>query len=146
MKPPARPGVAAQAIKWPWGAFRPVFFAQSNGVERNCYMKLFEVQNKVRGSGEYILGAKQTGSHACYLIYGCMKPKEKGRELRAGDGHEELFLAIQGDFIITGHESGTIKEGQAFHLTGEETYWLENPADATAVYILSGGHSEIGHH
>jgi len=109
-------------------------------------MKLFDVQTKVKDSGEYILGAKQTGTHACYLIYGQMKPKEKGRELRAGNGHEELFVAIKGDFIVTGHESGRIKEGQAFHLKGEETFWLENPTDSPAVYVMSGGHSEAGHH
>lgn len=109
-------------------------------------MKLFDVQTKTTNSGEYILGAEQTGSHAVYVIYGRMEPREKSRELRAGNGHEELFVAIKGDFMVTGHESGHIKEGQAFHLKGEETFSLENTTDAPAVYVIAGGHSEAGHH
>lgn len=109
-------------------------------------MKVFDVQAKVDESGEYILGAKQTGSHACYLIFGTMKPKEKGRKLKAGKGHEELFVAIKGNFVVTGQESDSIKEGQAFHLKGEESFWLENVTDTTAIYVMSGGHSEGGHH
>jgi hypothetical protein len=109
-------------------------------------MKLFDVQTKIDESGEYILGAKQTGSHACYLIYGTMKPREKGRKLKAGQGHEELFVAVKGDFVVSGQDRASIQEGQAFHLQGEDTFWLENATDAKAVYIMSGGHSGTGHH
>jgi hypothetical protein len=109
-------------------------------------MKVFDVQAKAGESGEYILGAKQTGSHACYLIYGTMKPKEKDRKLKAGKGHEELFIAIKGDFIVTGQNPASIKEGQAFHLKGEETFGLENATDTTSIYVMAGGHSDAGHH
>lgn len=109
-------------------------------------MTVFDVKGKVGDSGEYILGSEDTGSHACYLIYGAMKPSEKGRELKPGRGHEELFLAVRSDFILTGHFSGTIKEGQAVHLKGEETCWVENAADVEGIYVISGGHSEAGHH
>jgi hypothetical protein len=109
-------------------------------------VKRFDIHTKLKGSGEYILGAKQTGSHAVYFIYGRMNPMEKGRQLKAGSGHEELFLAIKGEFMVTGHESGGIKEGQAFHLKGEETFWLENTTDSPAIYVISGGHSQTGHH
>ena len=37
-------------------------------------MKIFDVRTQVDDSGEYILGVEDTGSHACYLIYGTMKP------------------------------------------------------------------------
>lgn len=109
-------------------------------------MKVFDVKDKVDESGEHILGLKQTGSHACYLIYGTMKPKEKDRKLQPGAGHEELFLSTKGDFIFTGETSGTIKEGQAVHLKGEQTLWLENATDAEAMYVVAGGHSSGGHH
>ena len=109
-------------------------------------MNIFDVQTKVGESGEYILGAERTGSHACYLIYGVMKPKEKGRKLKAGAGHEELFLAIKGDFLVSGHDNEKIKQGQSFHLQGEQAFLLENVSDTTAVYVMSGGHSDTGHH
>jgi hypothetical protein len=83
-------------------------------------MKVFEVANNVEMSGEYILGAEQTGSHACYMIYGVMGAGEKGRALKAGEGHEELFLAVKGEFKVTGHHEGLIREGQAIHLRGDE--------------------------
>ena len=109
-------------------------------------MKTFEVRARVADSGEYILGAEDTGSHACYLIYGRMKPREKGRLLKPGAGHEELILAAKGDFVVSGHMSGELKEGHAIHLQGEETCWLENAADDEGLYIISGGHSDHGHH
>ena len=46
-------------------------------------MKTYDVFGTTGESGEYVLGARETGSHACYLIYGVLKPGEKGRELVA---------------------------------------------------------------
>lgn len=109
-------------------------------------MRIFDVRGKAGESEEYILGSEQTGSHACYLIYGTMRPNEKDRHLKPGRGHEELLLAVKGDFRVTGHVAGTIKEGQAIHLTGEETSQLENLTEAEAVYVIAGGHSSGGHH
>lgn len=111
-------------------------------------MKIHDIKNLVNEKGEVILGADQTGSHACYLIYGTMKPKEKERLLKAGKGHEEIFLAIQGSFVVTrhatSHEPGvirTLNDGQAFHLMGEDAYWIENATELPAVYVMAGGHS-----
>ena len=109
-------------------------------------MQIFRVKDKVDQTGEYILGAEQTGSHACYLIYGTMGPREKERLFRPGKGHEELLLVIKGGLEITGHLTGYLNEGQAVHLKGEETCQLENRSDETVVYVVSGGHSEHGHH
>jgi hypothetical protein len=108
-------------------------------------MKFYEVAGKVHDSGEYILGSRETGSHACYLVYGALKPGEKGRELRPGHGHEEIVLALVGDLRLTGHYSGKLKQGQALHLTGEESVFVENTGDAQALYVIAGGHSEHHH-
>jgi len=109
-------------------------------------MKLFELVEKVQDSGEYILGSRETGSHACYLVYGALKPGEKGRELRPGHGHEEIVLALIGDLRLTGHSTGTLKQGQALHLTGEESVFVENTGNSQALYVIAGGHSGHGHH
>ncbi len=109
-------------------------------------MKIFDVTGRIKGSGEFILGAKETGSHACYLVYGVMQPGEKGRELKPGKGHEELVLAVQGDLVLTGGYTGTLKQGQALHLEGEEKVHAENRGSAPAIYAISGGHSGHGHH
>jgi len=109
-------------------------------------MKIFEVISRAGESGETILGAEDTGSHACYLIYGRMRGREKNRRLKPGKGHEELILAVQGDFQLSGQAEGTLKQGQAVHLNGEETLFLENLTDRPAVYVLAGGHSEAGNH
>ncbi len=108
-------------------------------------MRLFDITSKVNNSGEYILGAKDTGSHACYLIYGKMLPFEKDRLLKPGNGHEELLLLIRGELSITGDFTGIIKEGQAIHMKEEETCYIENITDSIAVYVIAGGHSK-GHH
>jgi hypothetical protein len=108
-------------------------------------MRIFDITNRIAGSGEYILGADDTGSHACYLIYGVLKPGEQGRELKPGNGHEELVLALQGDLQVTGHYRGTIKEGQAVHLRGDEALRAGNDGTTEAVYVIAGGHSNDGH-
>jgi hypothetical protein len=108
-------------------------------------MKIFDVTNKISSSGEYILGMQDTGSHACYLIYGVLKPGEKGRELKPGLGHEEIVLAMSNDLQCSGHFSGTLKQGQALHFKGDETVVVENRGSGNAVYVICGGHSDGGH-
>jgi len=110
-------------------------------------MKSYDVFGKIGESGEYILGSRETGSHACYLIYGVLKPGEKGRELKPGKGHEEIVLAIVGDLQLSGHYTGMLTQGQAIHLQGEQSCNAENPGTLNVVYVVSGGHSETrGHH
>jgi redox-sensitive bicupin YhaK (pirin superfamily) len=108
-------------------------------------MKVFEVANRISGSGEHILGYDETGSHACYLIYGVLRAGEKGRELRPGRGHEEMIMVVTGNLTLTGVVTITLKEGQAIHLKGEETCFAENKTASEAVYVISGGHSASGH-
>jgi hypothetical protein len=111
-------------------------------------MRIFEVKNKAIDSdrGEFLLGYRETGSHACYMIYGVLKPKEKARLVKPGPGHEEILLAMKGDLEVAGHYLGSLKEGSAFRIEGEEECFLENPAESDAVYVIAGGHSEVGRH
>ena len=111
-------------------------------------MKTFELKQEalVSKKGECLLGARDRGSHACYMIYGVMKPKEKSRLVKPGVGHEEIILAIKGDLKVTGYYSGTLMEGAAFHIAGNLECYLENPGDSETVYIIAGGHgSGTGH-
>ena len=109
-------------------------------------MRNFKVSEKIEGSGEYILGSEKTGSHACYMAYGILKPGEQGRELKPGQGHEEIVFAIQGDLKLTGCHTDFLRQGQALHLQDEESVLVENPGDTPAIYVISGGHSGHGHH
>jgi hypothetical protein len=111
-------------------------------------MKKIDVCNRAVSSenGEYVLGLEDTGSHACYLIYGVLKPREKGRAIKPGKGHEEIVLAMQGDLFLSGDMTGRLEQGHAYHIAGEKTIYLENVGNMEAVYIISGGHSAHGHH
>ncbi len=111
-------------------------------------MKIFEIKNSAKKSdnGEFILGFENTGSHACYMIYGILKPGENNRLISPGKGHEEMVLAVKGNFEITGCYSGALKEGSAFHISGASECFLENKGSTDAIYIIAGGHSESGHH
>ena len=111
-------------------------------------MKIFQVKDKATQSerGEFLLGFKETGSHACYMIYGLLKPKEKSRSVKPGLGHEEIVLAIKGDLEVKGFYSERLKEGFAFRLEGDQECFLENPGESEAVYIIAGGHSEVSRH
>ncbi len=108
-------------------------------------MKIYDVFGKTGDSGEYVLGFRDTGSHACYLIYGVLKSGEKGRELKPGTGHEEIVFVIAGDLQLSGHYTGTLKQGQAIHLQGEQSCSADNSGTIDVRYVISGGHSESGH-
>jgi hypothetical protein len=99
-----------------------------------------------KSGGEYVFGSEDTGSHACYMIYGILKPGEKGRVVKPGKGHEEMVLAARGKLHIAGDFSGTLEEGSAIHLAGEQACILENPGTSEALYVIAGGHAEQGHH
>jgi hypothetical protein len=109
-------------------------------------LKIFDVANKVIGSGEYILGADVTGSHACYLIFGVLEPGEAGRELKPGRGHEEIILCIRGTMRLSGAFDGDLYQGQAVHLIGEEWCEARNNGSEVVVYVVSGGHAGGGKH
>ena len=111
-------------------------------------MRIFELKQKALTSEnrEYILGFQDTGSHACYMIYGLMKPHEKARVINPGKGHEEIVLAIKGDLYITGYYTNCLKEGSACHIKGDHECFLENKDESDAAYVISGGHAEKGHH
>ncbi|MFO8111054.1 MAG: hypothetical protein R6T92_00945 [Desulfosalsimonadaceae bacterium] len=96
--------------------------------------------------GEAVLGLSDTGSHACYMIYGIVRPGEKKRLVKPGKGHEEIILAAKGGFDLTGEARGRLEEGCAFYCAGEISIFLENSGAEDAVYVIAGGHSEEGHH
>jgi hypothetical protein len=79
------------------------------------------------------------------MIYGVLKPKEKGRLIKPGKGHEEIVLAVKGNLKVTGKYSGDLKEGSVFHIKGNQKCFLENLGKSDAVYLIAGGHSEGGH-
>jgi redox-sensitive bicupin YhaK (pirin superfamily) len=116
----------------------------SNGRTELC-VKIFDVAGKAGDSGESLLGYRDTGSRACYLVYGVMDPGEGGRELKPGRGHEELVLVLQGELQVDGRDA-TLNRGQAVHLKGDETVRVSNPGVSQALYVIAGGHSENEHH
>lgn len=109
-------------------------------------MKTYDMAGKVAGAGEHILGFDATGSHACYLIYGVLRPGEAGRELRPGAGHEEMVLVVQGALTLQGAREGILRQGHAVHLVGDERCLAANAGAGDAVYVVAGGHSGGGHH
>jgi len=111
-------------------------------------MKTLDLKNYAvtSESGEYVFGLEHTGSHACYMIFGFLKPGQKQRLIKPGKGHEEIVLAVKGNVEISGRFAGKLKEGCAFHIAGEDTVYLENTETTDAFYVIAGGHSEDGHH
>ena len=54
-------------------------------------MHIYNVRDLAEEQGEYILGSAVLKTHACYLVYGRLKEKEKERMVKPGKGHEEIF-------------------------------------------------------
>ncbi len=108
-------------------------------------MQVHDVASRVAVTGEYILGADATGSHACYLVYGVLAPGQSGRVFRPGAGHEELILCIEGELLLSGALDGMLRQGQAVHLRGDETCRAGNEGPRRAVYVIAGGHDGGAH-
>jgi redox-sensitive bicupin YhaK (pirin superfamily) len=107
-------------------------------------------KNDLRGKaeksdGEYVFGAADTGSHACYMIYGVLKPGEKERMIKPGKGHGEILVSVKGSLMVTGQYIGVLNEGHAVYLADDQACFLENRGDSEAVYVVAGGHSGHGH-
>ena len=82
------------------------------------------------------------------LLYDLRGFKTRGRKrvITPGKGHEEMVLAVKGNFEISGRFSGRLGEGCAFHVAGEDTVYLQNAGAEAACYVIAGGHSPAGHH
>jgi hypothetical protein len=111
-------------------------------------MNKIDIRNRALSSesGEYVLGLEDTGSHACYMIYGVLKPGENERLIKPGKGHEEIVLAMKGDLLLSGDISGRLEQSSAIHVVGETSAYLENPGSDEAIYVIAGGHSAHDHH
>lgn len=110
-------------------------------------MKIFEVSRAAEAEGgEHVLGVKETGTHACYMIYGTLAPREEGRRISPGAGHEEIVIAVKGTLKVSGPAFAPVREivlpeGSAFHVAGDTECFLANTTGEQAVYVAAGGHT-----
>ncbi len=110
-------------------------------------MKSFDVKAlSASEGGEYVLGMKDLGTHACYLIYGTLGPGEGNRQVKPGQGHEEILCAVVGRLVI--HTPGgvyTLENGHAVHVREDESFEISNPDQDPVVYVMAGGHGRPHH-
>lgn len=110
-------------------------------------MRIFDVAGRAaEEGGEFVLGSKDTGTHACYLIYGTLSSGQEGRVIRPGKGHEEIVMVIKGTLKLSGPALEHVKEivlpeGAAFHVAGDRECYLKNTSEDTAIYTCAGGHT-----
>jgi hypothetical protein len=110
-------------------------------------MRIFNLQKMAQDSGgEHVLGLKDLGTHAVYMIYGFLSPGEENRKLLPGKGHEEILCIVVGEVLVkTPAESFPLKKGEAFHLAEDDEFYLSNSGDLTAIYVMAGGHPPVKH-
>lgn len=109
-------------------------------------MKVINVKDNLYREGEYLVGFEQTGSHACYFIYGLIK-KEDIREVSPGEGHEEIIALIEGSLEVKYNDHSIIlNKGQSIYLKGREAVTLKPYNCDLAIYVIAGGHAEDSHH
>lgn len=115
-------------------------------------MKVFRLTEMARESGgEQVLGVKDTGTHACYMIYGTLEAGEYDRLINPGKGHEEILMVTGGELKLSGPGLApvtelTLPEGSALHLEGDRECYLRNDTDSGAAYVCAGGHTPGGSH
>jgi uncharacterized cupin superfamily protein len=95
-----------------------------------------------REGGETVLGLKDLGTHACYMLYGVVAPGEAPRTLSPGVGHEEIVLVLSGGLKLEGPGGSlTLQAGQALYMKGEETWQATCLGPLEARYAAAGGHT-----
>lgn len=110
-------------------------------------MKTYDLaQLAYREGGEYVLGMKDLHSHACYLIYGLVKPGESQRLVKPGEGHEEILCAVTGPVVMnTDAGEVVLAQGHAVHIKETESLFISNHSDQPVVYVMAGGHVRPHH-
>lgn len=110
-------------------------------------MRVFDLKKRLaEEGGETVLGAKDLGTHNCYLIYGEIRPGEDPRLLKPGRGHEEIICVVSGEMVLTGAgESVTLGAGETIFLKDEESLTAV-AIGAPCVYVAAGGHTAEGSH
>ena len=104
-------------------------------------MKLFDLRTLASTEGgEYVLGAKDLHIQTCYLIYGYLETGESRRLIKPGESHDEILCAIDGPILMhTTRGQITLLPGHAVHVKEDESFFVSNPSDRPAVYIIAGG-------
>ena len=109
-------------------------------------LKLVDLKDNLFREGEYLVGFEQTGTHACYFLYGFLKPGEE-RDISPGNGHVEIVCLLEGEIeLVTDNEKLNLTKGKGFVIEGEEKVKVKNIGDKVAVYVVSGGHVDPSHH
>ncbi len=110
--------------------------------------KVYDLAGRApREGGETVLGLKDLGTHACYMLYGVLLPGEPPRLLKPGAGHEEIICCVAGAITVSGPEGRTtLQAGQALYLQGEDSRQAAAAGPGEARYLAAGGHSAGEHH
>ncbi len=108
-------------------------------------MKRFTIKDHPR-DGEFIVGPTVVGSRTTYLVYNEVAPGQTV-PLRAGHGHEEIFLVIAGSGnLILGGEEVLLTAGQGAYLGEGPDGTLTAVGGDALHYVCAGGHVPGGHH
>jgi hypothetical protein len=104
-------------------------------------VKLFDLGHLAgTQGGEYVLGAKDLHSSACYLTYGILKGGEGDRLVKAGKGYEEILCAVGGPLVMnTTRGKVTLPQGHAAHVKEDDSFLISNPSDEPVIYVTAGG-------
>ena len=104
-------------------------------------MKLFDLELLASTQGgEYVLGAKDLHSHACYLTYGVLKGGEGDRLVKAGPAYEEILCAVGGPLVMhTARGKVTLPRGHAVHVKEDDSFLISNPSNEPVSYVTAGG-------
>ncbi len=106
-------------------------------------LKIYDLAGRApREGGETVLGLKDLGTHACYMLYGVLNPGDEPRIFKPGEGHEEIILAVSGTIQVSGPEGSlTLQPGQAIYLQGAVSYEAFTDGPLEARYVAAGGHT-----
>lgn len=110
-------------------------------------MKVYNLAKMCQNEGgEYVLGAKDLNTHACYMIFGVLAPGQSDRLVKPGSGHEEILIAIDGDIVLNLEKGAQVlAKNEAVHIMEDGEFHISNPGPEPIRYVMAGGHSRPHH-
>lgn len=109
-------------------------------------LKRVNIKENLFREGEYLVGFEQTGTHACYFLYGVLKTGEQ-RKMSPGRGHVEIISILEGEVeVLNSGKREKFVRGEGFVLEGEERVEVKATGGKPVIYVISGGHTDLSHH
>jgi len=101
-------------------------------------MKIYKLPTLAEAStnGEYLLGHEEAETSSVYVLYGRLRPGQRGHKVALNEGHEEIICVVKGTMTVScGKKSFSVSAGEAFNPGAGGEVTMDNTGEGEAIFI-----------